>query len=244
MTKERLSQLSYQYLQELAQKKGVDVPHPCTKDVLVDLIFEMIEDEKDDREKENLAIQIEEKKYLLSDDEDLETQEKTDYPILERYNETKVKFMLRDPSWAFAYWDIKDTQLKQLKADPTFRGLFLRVYEIKDESFSGDNYLDYFDISVQFSDTKRYINLPRQGNAYCIDLICRIHGRERILARSGTVLTPRVGLSIKEGEEEFRGSAEKIISMSWFADDRLQEDASIPQRIISLQDEYYLQLKE
>ena len=117
MTRERLEKLSLPTLREIAEKEGIRVGNSLSCGELIDLILEAMEEDRKERERlNNLAIRVEEKKYDIVKDEELESQEKHIYCIPDRYNETKIMLILRDPLWAFAYWDIKETEIKDLKS--------------------------------------------------------------------------------------------------------------------------------
>ena len=51
-------------------------------------------------------------------------------PCATRYNETMIRAIARDPSWAFAYWDVSDSDIEALRGEDSTAGLFLRVAEI------------------------------------------------------------------------------------------------------------------
>ncbi len=136
MTRERLMLLPTRFLKEIAEKEGIKIQPNTGKDILMDLILEAMEEDCQEREKiNNPLIKVKEKKYEITMDEEIEAQDKTVYPIPERYNETIIVMMLRDPLWAFAYWDIKDKERDILKEKDGFQGLFLRIYEILDCEF-------------------------------------------------------------------------------------------------------------
>ncbi len=92
-------------------------------------------------------------KYDIFQDEELVSREKERFPIPERYNETKIVLLLRDPQWAFAYWDRStDTVHENFQKDMFFEGYFLRVFEY-DTAGSGGEFSDsFFDIPVSDTD--------------------------------------------------------------------------------------------
>ena len=109
----------------------------------------------------------------------------------ESYNETRVVLMLRDPSWAFAYWDLKDTDRRDFQRSESFEGLMLRVYTMDDpESGLGDA-RQQFDIPVTLLDERWYINLPDQETYYKLALVAAADGEERSLAVSNAIVVPR-----------------------------------------------------
>ena len=167
MTRERLERLSFPTLREIAEKEGISIKNSVGRSDLIDLILEAMEEDRDEREHlNNLAIRVEEKKYDITIDEELESEEKQEYPISERYNETRLTLLLRDPLWAFAYWDIKDLDYKKIQNTMPGFSLILRVHESRDSIIGDDKYIDSFDIPVTLTDNRWYINLPRAGSTY------------------------------------------------------------------------------
>ncbi len=72
MTKDRLRTLSYNELSTIADNGNINVLQDMDKESLVSVIFEALEEERLDREGDNnLTIQIEAKKYAVSQDQEL-----------------------------------------------------------------------------------------------------------------------------------------------------------------------------
>lgn len=240
MTKERLQVLSLEVLQDMALRNGISPD--LARESLVDTLIEAFEEEKIDREKaNNTVMRVKEKKFDIVRDDEIESQEKKEYPIPQSYNETRVVFMLRDPFWAFTYWEINKLDLEWIEnANPESR-LYLRVFEQVPEKKIP--LTKSYDIPVKFSDRSWYVNLPRTGMNYYISLCCKKGPTERILCTSNPVTSPKLALSSTESpdaDEIFHG----ILAASGMQDIRdLGAKGGIPQRIISLLDTQYLHLK-
>jgi hypothetical protein len=195
----RLDALSIDELYALADKTGLDLPPGLERPFVVEEILEALEEDSEDRRAaQGEAVHIDEKKYsgLCIGDFDLDLDRGESLAL--RYNETMIRAIARDPSWAFAYWDVADSELEMLRGDDTSAGIFLRVSEIGATGESGDSQREYFDIPVADNDYQWYINLPRPGIRFRIDLCARRGGQAgkfRILARSGEIESPRQGFS-------------------------------------------------
>jgi hypothetical protein len=121
-----------------------------------------------------------------------------------------IRAIVRDPSWAFAFWDVSDADLESLRGEEGSAGLLLRVVELppQGERAEPEANRDYFDIPVSEGDLQWYINLPRPGVRFRIDLCARragAAGKLRVLARSNEVESPRQALateSLGAGERE------------------------------------------
>ena len=69
------------------------------------------------------------------------------------YGDTKITILPRDPICIFAYWSVSKESYEKLKSqygDQTFNDakFVVRVYDITDISFDGNNANRYFDIFV------------------------------------------------------------------------------------------------
>jgi hypothetical protein len=192
MTKDRLNTLSYNELSMIAEKGNINVMQDMDKESLVSVIFEALEEERLDREgNNNLTIQIEAKKYAVSQDQELFLDFGGDIELPKRYEETRLVLMLRDPSWVFCYWDIEDRILDELRENREYSGLVLRVTELAANDWGKDTAVDWFDIPIQFGDLRRYINLPSEDTFYGVEIFAQLGEKESLIARSNIVESSR-----------------------------------------------------
>src|SRR4030042_545660 len=141
-----------------------------------------------------------------------------------RYNETRAVLMVRDPHWAYAYWDVEDAQAARVRRDAGFEQLVLRVQDLQPASS--------FDIPIQWSDSSWYIYLPNQDADYQLELGYLASGKFRLLARSNQVRTPResiAGDAPQESESLFLGGSPEAFAGPSSA----MSSEAIPQRILS-----------
>ncbi len=227
MTKERLQNLSLTSLHRIAFNEGIKEVNELSRDELVELILEAMDEERLEREQSNnAAIRIEEKKYDIIQDEELEAQEKRSYCIPERYPETHINLLLRDPFWAFAQWEIRDTDLEELKKK-RFTGLLLRVQMVKPR-YS-------YDIPIKLTDYKWYINLPESGRDYYLELVARLNGSTKVLCTSNVIQSPKRTIAESFTEENISVQTDATLALTGIfgLDDSLGSD-QIPQRIIQV----------
>ncbi|ORC34300.1 DUF4912 domain-containing protein [Marispirochaeta aestuarii] len=242
MTKERLLGLSDEIIRELARKEGVHFSPETGREELVEQIIEALDEDRVDREVlNNLAMRIKEKKYEVVQDEDIFISDDNEYPIPQSYNETKIFLMLRDPYWAFCYWEIFPSEAAEIKRSEGLTELFLRVYTLPDGELTIKSFSDYFDIPVSLSDDCWYINLPQSGIRYCIDLVSITKGSIKRLCRSNIISSPRGDV-----QEEMKSAdnplLETLFLSGLFDVNIADEKDEIPQRIISLIDSQYVHL--
>ncbi|MBN2533902.1 MAG: DUF4912 domain-containing protein [Spirochaetales bacterium] len=229
-------------LKKIAEMENLDYSEEDSRDILIDLIWEAYTERLEEkRGQDNYTVQVEETKYTITQDVELEVSDEADYPLPARYNQTRIIFITRDPFWAYAYWEIDENTIKTIKADQDFEGLYLRVHDIKLINFDGTNSNFYFDIPVLLSDRKWYINVPHANSVYIIELSYSSRGERKLIARSNVISTPREDISSVIDEEWISPNTDKIIDM-------IRKDfssfhpasAGIPQRIISFISSSYI----
>ncbi|HUX20437.1 MAG TPA: DUF4912 domain-containing protein [Spirochaetia bacterium] len=245
MTKERLQGLSFASLLDIATKEGISVSENLDKESLIEVIREAMEEDRNEREQSNnSAMRIKEKKYDITRDEELESGDSEEYELPERYNETRIVAMLRDPLWAFAYWDLKDSELEKGEVDADTMDLFLRVCEMKSGEDVESGVVDYFDIPVSSSDSSWYINLPAPGKSYVIELHAGTAEAGRLLCRSNAIHSPLGQVAVEYLHEMIThpdNDSMVLTGLDQYSGSSLREN--IPQRIISMIDSEYLQMK-
>ena len=232
-----LADASFEALLRLADTYGADVPENVTRDELEALVQEAMEEWRAEHERSNSdSFRIEETKYQGQPEHEREPPPEDDVELPESYNETRVVLMLRDPSWAFAYWDIKDSVTDDLQNAEEFGGLLLRVYSLPGAGGELEGAVGRFDIPVSILDNRWYINLPEQDLCYRIVLVATVDGVERELSRSNMISAPRGSLpDLPEGS---RAVEDEILAQTGIQDlDVPGGGQRIPQRILDLIDE-------
>ena len=136
------------------------------------------------------------------------------------YGDNRIVLMVRDPLWLFAYWEIrKDILNKVLNTlGPLAHRAktVIRVYDVTDIIFNGNNAHHRFDIDVTLEAQKWYIHAGLPDRVLCAELgILTANGTFRILARSNTVKTPRMGVS-------------EVVDETWMCIESLYEKAYVP----------------
>jgi uncharacterized protein len=200
VTVDKLESLSLEELYTLADRTGLDLPPGLERPFVIEEILDVLEEDSEDRRSsQGEALHIDEKKYSELRIDEIDVDPGADESIVLRYNETMIHAIVRDPSWAFAFWDVSDADLDSLRGEEGSAGLFLRVVEtpLQGEGAEPENHRDFFDIPVADHDLQWYINLPRSGVRFRIDLCARrsVVGKYRVLARSNEVESPRQSLA-------------------------------------------------
>lgn len=239
MIRDRLEALSLESLRRIAVQYDIDVTVDMTRETLVDLIFDALEENRLEKEAADTnPVKVEEKKYVLFEGAELEGVH--DFPddaeLPDDYNETRIVLLVRDPAWAFAYWEIGPSTLAEIgEQDEDALDLLLRVSGSEERALTNP---ERFDIPVQASDRTWYINLPKPETYYRIDLIARGEEGETLLASSNTILVPPGALS--DGRGDAVSASDHVLAYSGL--DKLDVASygnTIPQRILGLMDENF-----
>jgi len=239
MTRERLSKYSMFELYKIAENESIQCDYTTEdRDKLIDRILDALEEDKNDRDfSNNDAMKLKSKKYDILQDYELKTQEKQVYSIPSRYNDTRIVLMLRDPLWAYTYWDINESQLGKLKEDIFFEGFFLRIFELAldtgSRSYSRDNILDYYDIPVDENDDCWYINLGKTGRCFGLQLCSMVHGKVIVLCKSNIIKSPK-GFVAENIDALSSNSDTMTVLLSGLWDYNEDGENVLPKRIVSI----------
>jgi len=186
---ERLNGLSIEALYALADKMGLDLPAGLDRLFIVEALIEAFQEDQEERKSTgDAADHMEEKKFSGSELDEIDASLDVAPCIENRYNETVVHVIARDPAWAFVFRDIRDEEFDAIKANDGASSLFLRVvkepgYESKDSAA--------FEVAVGDGDDHWYLHLPEEDRSYRVDLYVRTGSRTRLLAHSPIIRTPR-----------------------------------------------------
>jgi hypothetical protein len=211
---DKLLSLDTDALIELADKMGLYLPPGLERVFIMEELCAALEEESaEKRSPEDEMLASEGARFSSSEDE--LPISGCEEPCLEsRYNETKIYALLRDPSWAYSYWDISDADRKSLQAEEDFSHFFLRVYVLPHDGESIGSAQEFYDIRVGNEDMEWYVNLPAQGGAYCFDLCCALGGGTKLLSRSNILHAPRARTSC--GREELPDNTRILMELSGY----------------------------
>lgn len=215
MNKTTLKKMSRKELVNIAKEIGIEKPMDLTTAQLIDKILELKQIDSDgqplpprklSQKDENLEMQGGSKKFETQDQRSVSEPE---YPsdetrdLPEGYGDTKIVAMVRDPYWAYAYWEINHDKRQELgMLGNKARKLVLRVHDTTGITFNGFNAHSCFDIEVNDFTNNWYIQLPEPNRAYCIDLgTFNESGDFILIARSNLISTPRDSVSDVEDSE-------------------------------------------
>ncbi len=193
MIRTRLEELSIEGLLLVASRNGLEPDPDVDRDQLIGQLVEIIRENREEREAGNSkTVRIQQKKFsVIHEDEAPSVENLLDGFVLPHHYETnRITLMLRDPHWAYTYWDLSTAKANEYQESTRFDGLFLRVLQL-DGSAEDLRIQDSFEIPVQIEDSSWYIYLPRLESYYRIQLVARNNHRRELLAVSNEVYVPR-----------------------------------------------------
>jgi uncharacterized protein len=119
-------------------------------------------------------------------------------PLPRQYNITFIDVIIRDPLWAFVFWEIKASEKEQFEKDENFDGYYLKISRLDDNSSRSGN-SGLFMVPVKSEDTAWYLSLSPafetdaswSGNSkYKVEFCASVGGIETALAVSKAVKLP------------------------------------------------------
>lgn len=213
LTRSYLETLSTDDLAELAGRLGLDFPPELNRIFVIEELLDASADDEDDRgEVEDLV-------------EDEQAAPSSGLPV--NYNATFIGVLLRDPVWAFAFWEIKASDRDEWEKSPEFGGYRLRVNSLPASRTGLEN--GSFTVSIEPNDSAWYLCLPKGGGWYRVDL-CVVHDRaETVLASSSPFRVPRGSAALCEGDG---GRAASLLALSGLTDFRVLNAADRQSRLL------------
>lgn len=139
------------------------------------------------------------------------------------YNDTKIVVLVRDPLWIYAYWEVSNEKIEEVKRtlglNWDYSKTILRVYDVTDIIFDGNNAHKSFDIILTGLVNSWYINIGTPDRSYCVDIgVLSPDNKFHLYARSNAVKTPRDTVS-------------NVLDEQWLLSDEEIAKIYIPEKI-------------
>jgi hypothetical protein len=109
-------------------------------------------------------------------------------PLPSQYNVNYLEALLRDPLWAFVYWEINSLDRKAYESSSEFLGYFLHVIPLA--SKSGDSVAESFMISVENTDNSWRIYLSPDIGSFQVKLCVNRKGLNEVIISSREIHVP------------------------------------------------------
>lgn len=191
MAEQHLEQMTLARLRCIGRRLGIKDEEGLNRRELVQAIEEILEERSDDRLRlNNEVMNLRGKKYDLIDDICSESQGEPLYDIPESYADTSVQMLLRDPHWAFVYWNLNTKDLEEEKEARGEIGLVLRIHEFAHPRLPLTKCRNFFDISIREDDSSWYVNLLNLNRWYVASIIAVSGDWSEVLASSNEIFAP------------------------------------------------------
>lgn len=174
LSRSYLETLSTDDLAHLARRLGLDLPEDLNRVFILEELLDASLDEE-----------VEEDEDALADGAHPNPEE----PLPASYNETFIGVLLRDPVWAYAFWEIRQSDRDAYEQDPAFAGYALRVTYPTVSKGGAES--APFTIPVSKADSAWYLCLPGGSGWFRVELLCKRGEREERLAVSAPFKVPR-----------------------------------------------------
>jgi uncharacterized protein len=148
-------------------------------------------------------------------------------PLPRQYNITFIEVMIRDPLWAFVFWEIKASEKEQFEKDDNFDGYYLKVSRL-DDNPSGSGNSGLFVVPVRPDDTAWYLSLSPAFEAdsswtdqsqFKVEFCAGVGGIETALAVSSPVRLPYLPELPSAGKHEASlACRDELIRLSGYVD--------------------------
>ena len=173
LSKSYLQSVSTDELLQIADDCGVFVTKGLCRNVIIE---ELLEIEEDSNVSDNKFLKIGNEDLFLDDEMD----DEGNAGLALSYNKTEIHVLIRDPMWAFAFWDFYKPEFVNL----------VRVLLFSENNLT-ESY-DYFDIDVTDFDRSRYFYLSFNDSVTRVELCSRkIEGEISVLAKSNLIRLKR-----------------------------------------------------
>jgi len=112
----------------------------------------------------------------------------------EKYNINFIEVMIRDPLWAFTFWEVKAYDREIYEKSPNFEGYYLKISPLHIEKTEKQEKKeeDFFTISIGTKDSSWYISFPPQEGNFKIELCALLDNEERIITTSRPFTMPEL----------------------------------------------------
>jgi len=188
MTLDSLNALSNDELLKLGESLGLEIPRGLERPFLIGEILEAAKDQEPSPQEQAVSgLDLRKAEVEAAVDAD---QSDPAAVLPQRYSENCIHAMVRDPEWAYLYWDLREEERLALR-DGDQRQLSIRVLELASAQDQPQNALSWFEFQVQPEDGEWFVNLPEDGAGYVFEIAALSGQERRLIARSNVVTAPR-----------------------------------------------------
>lgn len=187
LTRVYFESLSNAELVKIADDLGADISNESNRDSIITELIETVS--QDDNEA-----------VVFPEPESRDPVTAEAVPLPRRYNIAFIDVLIRDPFWAFVFWEIKASDEEQFEKEPDFNGYYLKLSPAENPGNLPPGESDaVFTVPVKSTDTAWYLGLapaadegnsPPNEELYKVELCVGRGDTETVLASSKPVRLP------------------------------------------------------
>ncbi|MDR3122156.1 MAG: DUF4912 domain-containing protein [Treponema sp.] len=216
-----LESLTTAELIKLADRAGIDVPPGLERIVIIGELLEALDNAGEGSEQKP-PFAPEERRHLTAS-----------APFPNHYNITYVNVLVRDPLWAFAFWEINDHDRELHEKAPDFGGYCLKVEEglwseaagPRDKA-AGDS---SFTVQVGIGDSAWYLGFSPSAGTFRVELCVLRREESVILAVSKPFSLPNLHEPL--GNRYSRASHNPLLRLSGIDEFKILHNTSRSSRL-------------
>jgi uncharacterized protein len=234
MNLESLHSMATDSLIEIARRLGLDLPEGLERPFIIEEILDAQDDDHSSQVSGSLSTLSGLDALPAEAPDGAEGASIAEAPGLNdtRYNESSIMAILKDPSWAYLTWDLKEDEYRPT-AESESKAFSIRVLELASPLDPAKNALSWFDFSITSQDGEWYVNLPEDGMSYVFELGANSNRDRKVLARSNIVQTPKVRR--ERDFERLPRTTKTLLELSGYSDYiSVPEDDSRGSRILPM----------
>lgn len=174
LSRQYLDSMSTADLITLADDYGIDIPDNLNRRFIIGELLETAEELNENHNNSEAEL-----KQLEGNTESVESSK-----LPKSYNQTSIYAILRNPAWAYVYWDISEADLNHIKTDSDITGLMLYVsfYETNDSEKPTDS----FEVQIKNSSREQYILIPQGKKFFNVNLVYSTSTQGKVLLANTT----------------------------------------------------------
>ena len=189
-----LESLSTGELIDLAVQKGLDIPPGLERVFIIEELFYL------DHEAEGAAAQgagaqgvgAKNAHHDINQVDEKHDVFKEYAALPKQYHLSFIEVLVRDPLWAFAFWEIKTHDRAHYESMAGFNGYCLRIMPFKEGALEADDTASFI-VSIDIDDYARYLGFPADGGRrFKVELCMQSYENYNVLAQSLPFTLPRL----------------------------------------------------
>lgn len=197
LTYSYLDTLSFADLSKIADEYGLDVPESFNRRFLIGEILELAEESK----------KINGESMVIASDGN----EKIARELHKNYNESQISCVLRNPVWAFVFWNISESDSAELKTIGDCE-LMIRVCVLSSPEELKPEHA--FEVKASVDSQEQYVLLPSGQKYFRFELVYVSGNTGKVLAFSPVVSIPQAAKYVNEFQPGKENDFSPIVKLS------------------------------